>query len=414
MYKETTPWEANYDVNEMPAYTLPDVLTCQDGTVVKTVEDWEKKRRPELLQMFKDVMYGETLPLPDKVRYEVLSEKKDDLNGLALRREVRITFSMNNGRSHFVDLLLYIPNGVEKAPVFTGLTFMGNQVASTDKSLRVTGLSYDTSEEYRIKSETEMRGFQVRRFPLEEIMKRGYALAFASYHDIFPDRGSGWKDSVYRLFFDEKELAEKRPSGYSSIGAWAWGLSRILDYLETVPQIDAEKAAVYGHSRLGKSSLWAGVCDERFKLTCVNDSGCGGAALSRRLFGETLYSMYAQHTIGRWWFTDNMDAEKALHPENLPLDQHELVALIAPRSVAIHSASEDRWADPEGEYLSGFHAGRVSKLYGNNDILTGGKKPATNVPEGGKHISYFEREGGHDILLADWNHYMDMADKLFK
>ena len=414
MYKETTPWEANYDVNEMPAYTLPDVLTCQDGTVVKTVEDWEKKRRPELFQMFKDVMYGERLPLPDKVRYEILSEKKDDLDGLALRREVRLHFEMNNGKSHFADVLLYIPNGVEKAPVFTGLTFMGNQVASADKSLRVTGLSFDKSEEYRIKSETEMRGFQVRRFPLEEIMKRGYALAFASYHDIFPDREDGWSDSVYRLFFDEKELAEKRPSGYSSIGAWAWGLSRILDYLETVPQIDAEKAAVYGHSRLGKSSLWAGVCDERFKLTCVNDSGCGGAALSRRLFGETLYSMYAQHTIGRWWFTDNLDAEKALHPENLPLDQHELVALIAPRSVAIHSASEDRWADPEGEYLSGFHAGRVSKLYGNNDILTGGKKPATNVPEGGKHISYFEREGGHDILLADWNHYMDMADLLFK
>ena len=414
MYKETVPWEVNYDANEIPPYTLPDILTCQDGTQVSSVEMWEKKRRPELFQLFKDVMYGEQLPMPDKVDYEVVSEKKDDLDGLALRREVRITFSMNNGRSHFVDLLLYIPNGVEKAPVFAGLTFMGNQVASEDKSLRVTGLNFDHSEEYRIKSETEMRGFQTRRFPLAEIMKRGYALALASYHDIFPDRENGWNESVYRLFFDEKELAEKRLSGYSSIGAWAWGLSRILDYLQTLPEIDAEKAAVYGHSRLGKSSLWAGVCDERFKLTCVNDSGCGGAALSRRLYGETLFSMYEKHGFGKFWFTDNLGAARALHPENLPIDQHELVSLIAPRSVSIHSASEDQWADPASEYLAGFHAGVVSKLYGNNDVLTGGTKPATGVAEGGKHISYFERDGKHDILLEDWNHYMDMADLLFK
>ena len=406
MYVQKIPWEVNYDESQMPQYPLPDVLLCQDGSKIETADAWQKKRRPELLQMFKDVMYGEIPPRPDRVRYELLSEKKDARGGKAVRREVRIHLEMNNGKSHSIDMLYYLPaNAKGKVPVFVGLTFIGNHVVTDEPDVRITGLAGDTPEN-PINRE---RGFQVRRFPIDTILDRGYALATASYHDIFPDRVTGWETSIYELFFSGEEL--KRPKGYSCVGAWAWGISRMLDYLETVPEIDASKAAVYGHSRLGKTSLWAGVTDERFKLVCVNDSGCGGAALSRRLYGETLFSMCNFHNIGKYWFTDTL-ADKAEHPENLPLDQHELIALTAPRPVAVHSATEDQWADPKGEYLSAYYAGPVFKLFGKTPLAS--ETPPEPEHAVGTDVSYYCRIGKHDLLLSDWNHYMDMADRIFK
>lgn len=405
MYVQKIPWEVNYDESQMPAYTLPDVLLCQDGSKVGSAEDWQTKRRPELLQMFKDVMYGEIPPRPDRVRYELLSEKKDARGGKAVRREVRIHLEMNSGKSHSIDMLYYIPAKAKgKVPVFVGLTFIGNHVITDEPDVRITGLAGDTPE----KQIDRERGIQVRRFPIDTILERGYALATASYHDVFPDRLTGWETSIYELFFSGEEL--KRPKGYSCIGAWAWGISRMLDYLETVPEIDASKAVVYGHSRLGKTALWAGVTDERFQLVCVNDSGCGGAALSRRLYGETLFSMCNFHDIGKYWFTDTLPP-KAGHPENLPLDQHELIALVAPRTVSVHSATEDQWADPKGEYLSAYYAGPVFKLFGKTPLAS--ETPPEPEHAVGTDVSYYCRIGKHDLLLSDWNHYMDMADRIF-
>ena len=406
-YEQEIPWKVNYNESRMPAYTLPELLRCGDGTLAADAAAWQAKRRPELLRMFKEVMYGELPPLPDRIRYELLSEKKDAREGKAIRREVRIRFEMKNGRTHFMDLLYYIPANAEgPVPVFAGLTFFGNHAVTKEEDVLITGTAGDDG---KVKISRE-RGLQERRFPIDTILERGYALAVVSYHDIFPDRETGWNDSIYKLFFSDDEL-KKRPAGYSSISAWAWGISRILDYLETVPEIDASRAAVFGHSRLGKSSLWAGANDERFKLVCVNDSGCGGAALSRRLYGETLFSMYHKDSIGKWWFTDTLEA-KAGHPELLPLDQHELIALIAPRSVAVHSATEDQWADPKGEYLSAYYAGPAFELFGKTPL-------ASEIPPEPEHavgtdVSYYYRIGKHDLLLSDWKHYLDMADRLFK
>ena len=405
MYVQKIPWTVNYDESQMPGYTLPDVLLCQDGSKIETADDWQKKRRPELLQMFKDVMYGEIPPRPDRVRYELQSEKKDARGGKAVRREVRIHLEMNNGKSHSIDMLYYLPaNAKGKVPVFVGLTFIGNHVITDEPDVRITGLAGDTPE----KQIDREHGIQVRRFPIDTILDRGYALATASYHDVFPDRLTGWETSIYELFFSGEEL--KRPKGYSCIGAWAWGISRMLDYLETVPEIDASKAAVYGHSRLGKTALWTGVIDDRFKLVCVNDSGCGGAALSRRLYGETLFSMCNVYDIGKYWFTETLPA-KAGHPENLPLDQHELIALTAPRTVSVHSATEDQWADPKGEYLSAYYAGPVFKLFGKTPLAS--ETPPEPEHAVGTDVSYYCRIGKHDLLLSDWNHYMDMADRIF-
>ncbi len=405
MVQETVPWNPNYEESLIPPYTLPEVLKCSDGSIVRTSAEWNGKRRPELLKLFRDVMYGAVPPMPDRVRYEVLSEKKNALGGLASRREIRIHFEMKNGRSHAADILLYIPAEAKgKVPVFVGLTFGGNHVVTLEPDVLMTGLNGKRDESF-----LSERGAHVRRWPLEMILRRGYALAVASYHDFFPDYEDGWETGIYTLFFEKEEL-KNRPKNYSAIGAWAWGFSRMLDCLETVPEIDTEKAAVIGHSRLGKSSLWAGAQDERFKLVCVNDSGCGGAALSRRLYGETLFSMYYKHSVGKWWFTDTL-VTKVSDVGSLPLDQHELIALVAPRSVAVHSATEDQWADPKGEYLSACHAGGVYKLFGKQPLAEA--PPPQPATPAGTDVSYYLRSGKHDLLQEDWQHYLDMADRSF-
>ena len=402
MYVQEKNWVANYDETQVPPFTLPEVLKRVDGKPITTVAEWEANR-PALLQQFRDLMYGRRLPLPDRVNYTLLSEKKDAVGGLAIRREIRLEFAMNDGRSHSAVMILFIPARAKgKVPVFTGLTFIGNHVICDDPDIMVTGLAGKEKNNF-----TEQRGIQKERFPLEELMKREFALAVCSYHDFFPDFATGWPASIFRIFVPEEEL--ERPRNASAIGAWAWGLSRMLDYLETVPEIDAAKAAVYGHSRLGKTALWAGAEDTRFKLVCVNDSGCGGAAPNRRLYGETLYCMcLACGGFGHYWFTHTMP-EYCLHPETLPIDQHQLIALIAPRAVAVHSATEDQWADPRGEYLSTWSAGPVFKLYGK-EPLSSATPPPPDTPVG-TDVSYFLRKGKHNILLSDWQCYMAAFDR---
>lgn len=185
----------------------------------------------------------------------------------------------------------------------------------------------------------------------------------------------------------------------------------MIDCLEQQLGIDASKVISIGHSRLGKTSLWAGANDERIKLVCVNDSGCGGAALDRRLCGETLYSMMGHHNDFSFWFCRKTN-DIALTPEKLPVDQHELIACIAPRRVAVHSATKDVWADPDSEYLSAFHAGPVFRLFGL-EPLASDVPPAPDTPVGAD-VSYFRRTGEHNVLLADFQHYMDCADRIFR
>ncbi|MBQ6473430.1 MAG: hypothetical protein IJJ33_15700 [Victivallales bacterium] len=408
MYQQTLPWIVNYDEKEIPPYTLPELLQCEDGTRVTTSEQWLEKRRPELLQRFREVMYGEDLPLPDHVSYELLDETPGALGGIATRRQVRLVFRQNDGREHSAIMLLYIPaDQPAPVPVFVGLTFGGNHVVSEDPGVYLTGLVGPGTGHFP--EMYQARGSSSRRFPLDYIMGRGYAVAVCSYNDFFPDRPNGWQASALSLFLSREELSS-HPDNYTCIGTWSWGLSRMLDCLEGMPDIDAERAACFGHSRLGKTSLWTGVRDERFKLACVNDSGCGGAALSRRLYGETLFSMTNFHSVG-YWFQRTLK-EKALHPENLPIDQHELIALMAPRCVAVHSATLDQWADPVSEYLSAYHAGPVFRLFGMQP-LSSATPPAPDTAVG-TDVSYFLRTGKHDMLKADWKQYLDAADRIFR
>lgn len=404
MYVQQIPWEVNYDESRVPPFQLPDPLVSVSGAPIRTVGEWEENREA-LLETFRRYMYGRRLPQPDNVKYTLLSEKKDALEGQAVMRQIEMEFSMADGRSHKAVMLLFIPAGVSGAvPVFTGLTFHGNHVVCDDPEILITGCAIEGSGVLE-----RTRGFQSRRFPLKEIMAHKFALAVASYHDFFPDSFYGWRKSILPLFLSEAELNRApRPENVSAIGVWAWGISRMLDCLETLPEIDAAKAAVFGHSRLGKTALWAGAEDTRFKLVCVNDSGCGGAAPSRRLYGETLFAMCrTPEGFGNYWFVPKV-RELCRTPELLPVDQHQLISLIAPRCIAVHSATEDQWADPRGEYMSLYQASPVFKLYGR-------ETPASETPPPpetpvGSDMSYFLRTGKHDILAADWKCYMEVFD----
>lgn len=397
----------NYDEAKVGNLPIPDVLTCADGTKVATREQWLAKRRPEVLQLFQREMYGKTPggKLPG-MRFVQTAENKQALGGKATMRQVSIFFTDKNEPR--ADVLLYLPNGRKHpAPAFVSLNFGGNQAVINDPSIAMpTGWFREDKEKLYEgnKASEKSRGSSERRWPIEAIVSRGYAVATTYYGDFDPDFDDGFQNGVHPLFY---QAGQTKPAAdeWGAIGAWAWGLSRMADYLQTLPEVDGGKLAVVGHSRLGKTSLWAGAQDERFGIVISNDSGAGGAALSKRIFGETC------EVVNRafpHWFCANYK-KYANNEAALPMDQHELIALMAPRPVYIASATEDLWADPKGEFLGGKLAEPVYALFGKAGLgVSEPPPPDTSV---GDFIGYHSRTGKHDILIFDWERYMDFADK---
>ena len=402
-----TPKPANYDEAQVGNLPIPDALTCEDGTKVTSKEQWLEKRRPELLRLFEREVYGKTPGgKPAGMRFVVTSENKAALGGKATTRQVSIFFTDKDEPR--CDVLLYLPNGRKQpAPVFVSLNFGGNQSVINDPSITMpTGWFREDKEKLYIgnNASDQSRGSSERRWPLEAVITRGYGVATAYYGDLDPDFDDGFQNGVHPLFY---KPGQTKPADdeWGSIGAWAWGLSRMADYLQTLPEVDGKKLAVLGHSRLGKTSLWAGAQDERFGIVISNNSGAGGAALSKRIFGETCAVL---NRAFPHWFCGNFkkysDNEAAL-----PVDQHELIALMAPRPVYIASATEDTWADPKGEFLGGKLAESVYALFGKAGL--GVNEPPAPDSSVGDSIGYHSRAGKHDILLFDWERYMDFADK---
>jgi hypothetical protein len=359
------------------------------------------------------------------VTYETITKNPNALRGKATAWQVRFTFSSENETREAI-LLLYIPNKRKgKVPVFVGYNYNGNHSITHDITVLYPPTLHLVKE---LGSPEWERGNQTRRWPLEMIIDRGYAIATMCYHDIFPDNPRMKGRSVIPLFtvYSANNTAANEGTGLSSTGttghdsnqsasdewqaisAWAWGSSRIVDYLETREEIDSDKIAIMGHSRQGKAALWAGAQDERFKVVISNNSGCGGAALFRREFGETIDII---NNAFPHWFCGNFKKYNKREP-SLPVDQHQLIALIVPRKAYVASAEEDQWADPKGEFLAAYHAGPVYRLYGLSAIDSE-TMPELHAPIMGD-IGYHIRAGKHDVTDYDWKQYLDFADKHFK
>jgi hypothetical protein len=391
----------NYDESKVGEVRLPDPLARADGSKVGTADDWPA-RRAEILELFRAHVYGRSPGKPEGLRFEVVRADRDALGGKATRKLVAVHFADGDDAPR-MDLLVYVPNdGRGRHPAFLGLNFGGNHTVEADPRIPLPAGWVPNDREQGIedhKARESGRGSAASRWPLERIVGRGYAVATAYYGDIDPDFDDGFANGVHALY------PKPGPDGWGSIAAWAWGLSRALDYLETDPDIDPGRVAVHGHSRLGKTALWAGATDERFALVVSNDSGEGGAALSRRDYGETVERI---NTSFPHWFNSNFKKYNK-DVDALPVDQHMLIAAIAPRPVLVCSAEADRWADPRGEFLSAFHADPVYRLLGT-DGLGVRDMPGTNVLVWTR-VGYHIRPGEHDVTEVDWAAFLDFADR---
>ena len=390
----------------------PSLLKGPDGKKITTINSWEEIQRPHILTLFEKEVYGE-MPNPNNpVKFILSGRDRVTEDGIpAIREQVKLVFyNASATDSQSVDLLIYLPEKRDQpVPVFLGLNFHGNHTITVDPSVYVTESWVRNNKEMGItdhKADPDTRGARASRWPLDLILSNGYGVATMFCGDIDPDFHDGFKNGIHRLYYSPGDSA-RTAADWGTISAWAFGLSKALDYLLTLPEVDKDKVIVIGHSRLGKTSLWAGATDQRFAITISNNSGCGGAALSRRRVGETVEKI---NTSFPHWFCDNFEKYNEKEDE-LPIDQHMLIALIAPRPVYVASAEKDEWADPEGEFLSAYYAGDIYSLY-KKKILPY-EMPPIDSPLTEGHVGYHIRTGTHGITRYDWEQYISFANLHF-
>lgn len=407
--------QMNLDESAIPAWTIPPVASGNPA-------EFLQKERPRLLNEFARLMYGAIPPRPSEMQIDLTEEDDSAFGGLATRRELSIRCGQN-GISRTFHMLLYIPNKRSgKVPVFFGLNFRGNHTTTFDpKVLFYQTKLYPTLEPptrfLDTRTPVEARGEHDGRFCFEACLKRGYAVATICYWELYPDHPFGFKDSILSMYYDEAQcgrstaLNEKccppdRSSG--AISAWAWGISRGIDALETQSEIDPSRIAVHGHSRLGKTALWAGANDTRIALAVSVCSGTCGAKLSHRYYGEDFswINLWNSH-----WVVPAFE-QFVGKDATIPIDQHQLIGCIAPRLTYVFSASDDCWADPKGEFLAAKAASEFYRLFGMKGLSVD-EMPDTGVATSGE-IGYYLRKGEHNCTPENWNVLLDYADMRLK
>ncbi|MEX0742254.1 MAG: hypothetical protein WD079_05605, partial [Phycisphaeraceae bacterium] len=353
------------------------------GRAVASEQAWTQQRRGEVLELFREHVYGRRPGAPQTLTFHEIEHDDQAMDGKATLRRIEIRSGVDD-REHTFELIVFVPNDADgPVPLFL---LMNNR-----------------GPEHTDATRTERSDF----WPAEEIIERGYGIAALQVGDLAPDSADTFRRGVIDLF--ENGQNDRPGDAWAGLAAWGWGASRAMDYFETADDIEATQVGLVGHSRGGKAALWAGAEDERFAMIVSNSSGCGGAALSRRQVGERVKQINDRFPH---WFCENFNAYND-REHALPLDQHMLVALIAPRTVYVASASDDIWADPRGEFLSLAHASPVYALWGH-EPLSPDAMPDVDEPVHVGPLGYHIRTGGHNLTPYDWHRFIDLAEVQFK
>ena len=383
----------NYDESKVGTYTLPDPLVLADGKPVRDARTWTEKRRPEVVRLFEEDQYGRSPGHPAGLKFDVFDKGTPAFEGKAIRRQVTVLF----GSDKKMELLLYLPAHAEKpAPFLLNLSFSANSNTVDDPGVK-EGQVWGPDK----KKIPARQGRRFGKIDVPRLIDAGFGFGTIYYGDIDPDFTGGLPYGVRSLYLKPGQT-EPAPDEWGAIAAWAWGLSRAMDYLETDKAVDAKRVAILGVSRLGKTVMWAGAHDTRFALVIASCSGEGGAALSRRNYGETVAHLTAPARYP-YQFCANY-AKFAEHVDRMPVDANMLVALMSPRPVLLQTGDTDYWSDPKGEFLAAVAAGPVYRLFGKQGLETEEMPPAGT---GIFHtIGYFEHVGGHGTLPSDWDQYL--------
>jgi len=355
-----------YDEDKVPAFTLPDLMVALDGQKVTDVNTWNRIRRPEILGLFADNVYGRTMAgRPDNMTWKVTPVADDN----AISKIVTIYFTGKTDGPK-MDVNITLPKSAAQKPVPV-----------------VAIVEWAPKKQW--------------------LLDRGFGLATFSAAQIEPDIRQGSYEKSIRKFFALPDQNAPRPDEWGAIGAWAWGLSRVMDCIVTDPQIDANKVCVAGFSRFGKVAMWAGAQDQRFAIIFSGESGCGGAVIVRRSFGETVKVINNKFP---YWFSRNF-RDFGDRVNELPVDWHMLIALMAPRPIYIATAEQDLWGDPHGSFLAAKYAQPVYQLFGEKGLGVD-DMPPLETPVG-DYIGYHIRKGAHDLNEYDWTQFLTFADRHF-
>jgi hypothetical protein len=373
---------SNYDESKVGDYTLPDPLTFGDGTRVTDAAAWQERRRPEIIRLYESEIYGRVPENAPRITWELAESGSPEIDGKAIRKEIIGRFGTNTINVHVV-----LPaQATNPVPLLLHLTFFGASPVPESNGTNAPAQSRSSEAG-----------------PVRDILARGFGYATVRYTDFEGDSRTGCLSRARRMALPEGH-SEVAPDAWGTISTWAWGASRVLDYLETDRAIDSKRVALIGHSRLGKTALWAGAQDTRFALVFSSCSGEMGAALARRDFGETVDDMAANFP---WQFAGNFQKYSGRWNE-MPVDAHMLIALMAPRPVFITGGTTDQWADPRGQFLAAAAAEPVYQVLGKPGIGTK-ELPPLDTPLINGTIGFLYHTGGHTITVEDWKAFLEFA-----